>query len=68
MRFHGKAREYNELVQMLYNITYSQTHESLLPEKDDARAFTRFVEHLDQFIVFTGTAVKTHLGRYGLAL
>ena len=27
--------------------TYSQTHEyeSLLPEKDDARAFTRFAEH-----------------------
>ena len=41
----GSARAYNELVQMLYNITYSQTHESLLPEKDDVRAFTRFAEH-----------------------
>ena len=27
-----------------------------------------FVKHLDQFIVFTGIAVKTHLGRYGLVL
>ena len=43
MRFHGKAREYNELVQMLYKIP-SNTRVTRT-EKDDARAFTGFAEH-----------------------
>ena len=39
----SSAREYNELVQMLYKIP-SNTRVTRT-EKDDARAFTRFAEH-----------------------